>query len=199
MTSGRTSWQWTDENTALLVELWAEGHSAAQIATHLGGITRSGVLGKVNRMGLPRRRDPSKPRIPYHVTRKPKRPVPRRRRSDGTFRLALPDAAPAFAPEPTSFTVDVWCPLPGSHPVTLDRLTGCKWPVSDPFAPAGSIDLFCNCAQVEGKPYCPEHTARSTGQGTRSEQAAVKVAATISRLETRRGEQAAERRWDRAA
>lgn len=46
---------WTTEREQRLAKLWAEGLSASQIATRLGGITRNGVIGKVHRMGLPRR------------------------------------------------------------------------------------------------------------------------------------------------
>src|SRR3954471_22560081 len=43
---------WTDERVELLKKLWAEGLSASQIATELGGITRNAVVGKVHRLGL---------------------------------------------------------------------------------------------------------------------------------------------------
>jgi GcrA cell cycle regulator len=62
---------------------------------------------------------------------------------------------------PVKFTAGVWAPLRGSHPVTIDAVTGCRWPVSDPFAPRGSIDLFCNCTVLAGRSYCAEHHARS--------------------------------------
>ena len=43
---------WTDERVARLSKLWAEGLSASQIATDLGGVTRNAVIGKVHRLGL---------------------------------------------------------------------------------------------------------------------------------------------------
>ena len=43
---------WTDERVARLSKLWAEGLSASQIATELGGVTRNAVIGKVHRLGL---------------------------------------------------------------------------------------------------------------------------------------------------
>jgi len=44
---------WTAEKTASLAEMWAAGHSASQIATELELPSRSAVIGKVRRMGLP--------------------------------------------------------------------------------------------------------------------------------------------------
>ena len=51
MTFGSTS-PWTDEATELLRALVSEGFSAGQIAKEIPGTTRSGVVGKVHRMGL---------------------------------------------------------------------------------------------------------------------------------------------------
>lgn len=45
---------WTDEQTSLCRKLWGEGHSAAQIARAIGGVTRNAVIGKVHRLGLAR-------------------------------------------------------------------------------------------------------------------------------------------------
>ncbi|MGZ5850479.1 MAG: GcrA family cell cycle regulator, partial [Methyloceanibacter sp.] len=43
---------WNDERVELLKKLWAEGLSASQIASRLGGVTRNAVIGKVHRLGL---------------------------------------------------------------------------------------------------------------------------------------------------
>ena len=43
---------WTDERVELLKKLWAEGLSASQIATQLGGVSRNAVIGKVHRLKL---------------------------------------------------------------------------------------------------------------------------------------------------
>lgn len=55
---------WSEERTALLRKLWAEGLSASQIARQLGGVTRNAVIGKVHRLGLAGRATPSKPPKP---------------------------------------------------------------------------------------------------------------------------------------
>lgn len=46
---------WTPDREALLKILWAQGLSASQIAKRLGGVTRSAVIAKRDRMGLPGR------------------------------------------------------------------------------------------------------------------------------------------------
>ena len=43
---------WTDDRVATLRKMWADGNSASQIATALGGVTRNAVIGKVHRLGL---------------------------------------------------------------------------------------------------------------------------------------------------
>jgi GcrA cell cycle regulator len=43
---------WTDDRVLKLRTMWADGHSASQIATALGGVTRNAVIGKVHRLGL---------------------------------------------------------------------------------------------------------------------------------------------------
>ena len=45
---------WTTKRVERLANLWAEGHSARQIAERLGGVTRNAVIGKVNRLNLQR-------------------------------------------------------------------------------------------------------------------------------------------------
>ena len=43
---------WTAEHIELLKKLWTNGETAAAIAAHLGGMSRSAVLGKVFRLRL---------------------------------------------------------------------------------------------------------------------------------------------------
>ena len=52
---------WTEERVSELKKLWAEGHSASQIAKRLGSVTRNAVIGKVHRLGLSGRATPSRP------------------------------------------------------------------------------------------------------------------------------------------
>lgn len=52
---------WDDpRNIDLLKAMWLEGASASEIANAIGqGVTRNGVIGKVHRMKLPKRKQPS--------------------------------------------------------------------------------------------------------------------------------------------
>lgn len=52
---GALSFDWSDEAVARLKRLWADGHSASQIAGEIGGITRNAVISKVHRLKLPPR------------------------------------------------------------------------------------------------------------------------------------------------
>src|SRR5262245_27876354 len=69
---------WSELKEAELRQLWATGASASDIAKQLGdGIGRCAVLGKVNRLGLSRRKAPQ-PRKPRNQTVKRGRPILRR-------------------------------------------------------------------------------------------------------------------------
>ena len=50
---------WTQDRIELLTKLWAEGLSAAEIGKKLD-ITKNSVVGKVHRLGLPKRQSPIK-------------------------------------------------------------------------------------------------------------------------------------------
>lgn len=63
---------WSEERTALLRKLWAEGLSASQVAKQLGGVTRNACIGKIHRIGLAGRATPSRPaKRPVHRWRIP--------------------------------------------------------------------------------------------------------------------------------
>ncbi len=69
---------WTEERVAELKKLWAEGHSASQIAKRLGSVTRNAVIGKVHRLGLSGRATPSRPvKRPPRLARPKPQQVPR--------------------------------------------------------------------------------------------------------------------------
>lgn len=131
---------WTDERVASLTKLWAEGLSGSEIATQLGGITRNSVIGKVHRLGLPKREDdraqPALPKKPRTFRTKPK--------FNGHVELGF-EFEPI--PEPT--------PDIATSPVTLLDLTDdtCRWPYGDP----GTPDFhFCGGQSLDG-PYCTRH------------------------------------------
>lgn len=175
--------EWTEARIEQLKSLWADGLSCTQIATAMGGTTRNAVIGKVHRLKLSQRRlarrsGPLKQRPPL-TPRPPKarvRPAPKPSEKPRQIK-------PVTAHEPFEFSVSAWQPLSGSAPVTLEHMTGCKWPVGEAPNIVSASSLFCNCSPVEGKPYCLEHAERARGKGTVMEQKAVKEARTTARRE----------------
>lgn len=165
---------WTDERVEQLKQLWAEGLSASQIASKMGGVTRNAVIGKVHRLGLSGRATPAKPQLPRKVEKQetPKRPL--ELRETPKFQPIMPE--PDFL-EPLV--------LDTGDKATVSTLSKnmCRWPVGDP----SSDDFhFCGQAAATGKPYCAYHahmafqpsgTTRKTGTNNNVQIAAPKRAA----------------------
>jgi GcrA cell cycle regulator len=148
----------------MLKQLWAEGLSASQIASRMGGVTRNAVIGKVHRLNLSGRapqprnnvpRAPRKPREPSHPGRGtglPSLPTAGNSALKPMMRAEIqprPVATPA--PEPVRLVE-----LPKGGRVTILHLSDktCKWPIGDP----GNDDFcFCGHGPREGSPYCEYH------------------------------------------
>ncbi|WP_207747539.1 GcrA family cell cycle regulator [Pelagibacterium limicola] len=149
---------WTEGRVKTLAHMWAEGLSAAEIAAHLGGVTRMAVIGKVHRLKLPKRAAAQS--------------TPKRKRSEiARKRPARPQAASVAAKPVAQKTPRgikqactdaegirllrsaAWAPLHGTAPVPLLERTGCCWPVD---GPAGET-LFCNAARDGHHTYCATH------------------------------------------
>ncbi len=135
---------WNDERVELLKRFWAEGLSASQIASKMGGVTRNAVIGKVHRLGLSGRAAPAKPQ----------------RGCDHVSEVVEP--APAvFARKATHSIIDepeFVAPviLSTGDMTTVATLKGnmCKWPIGDP---AKDDFHFCGQSAPTGKPYCAYH------------------------------------------
>lgn len=148
---------WTEDRVEVLKKLWAEGHSASQIAKELGGVTRNAVIGKVHRLGLSGRATPSRP-----VKRPPRlaRPKPRLQ-PDGSVITPKPSrVAMIDAPLRTAEKAAMVAALPpqmladGEAATILTlRDSMCKWPIGDPADPKFA---FCGRKSSAG-PYCEEH------------------------------------------
>jgi GcrA cell cycle regulator len=125
---------WTYERCEMLRRLWAEGLSASAIAEQLGA-TRSGVLGKVMRLGLTHRRSsefkPGPPR-PKAIAR----------------RVVTQEKKPPAPPEPE---LEPQPPKPRRLTLLQLREHHCRWPVEDnPFR-------FCGAYRSSGETYCAYH------------------------------------------
>ena len=145
---------WTDERVELLKKLWQDGLSASQIAGELGGVTRNAVIGKVHRLGLSGRGQPTssikRARRPRQ-TSAPRRP--RRMTSIGNAALKLDvDAAPEHYMQPREVVV-----IPIAKKLSIEMLTEktCKWPIGDP---THDDFHFCGHDSNEGAPYCKYHS-----------------------------------------
>ena len=150
---------WTSDRTELLKKLWADGLSATQIATKIGEVTRSAVIGKVHRLGLPGRRSGTPrirrsrpgPCIPVHslasIDRRTPKPVTRARPARRTppWQARRKPALPPLEAAPEGL-------------VTTETLTeaSCRWPEGDPKLPGFH---FCGRQRAAGMPYCAHHAA----------------------------------------
>jgi GcrA cell cycle regulator len=141
---------WTDERVELLKKLWTDGLSASQIAAELGGVTRNAVIGKVHRLGLSGRGQPTS------SIKRQRRTHPsgvrRVRQMISVGNLALkPDAMAEAEYQPRR---NVVVPIPLKLSIFQLTEKTCKWPLGDP----GQEDFhFCGHDSLENIPYCEYH------------------------------------------
>ncbi|WP_377297501.1 GcrA family cell cycle regulator [Rhizobium sp. SGZ-381] len=162
---------WTDERVERLKRLWAEGLSASQIATQLGGVSRNAVIGKVHRLNLPGRakaggtqatartapakRTTSAPRAPNFAARTPAG-APTRTVTRPLGATLVTEEVEAEAAEPAEFKAPSNVVVPMSRKLSLTDLTErtCKWPMGDPL----KDDFhFCGSESADTSPYCKYH------------------------------------------
>ncbi|MGB0681504.1 MAG: GcrA family cell cycle regulator [Magnetovibrionaceae bacterium] len=150
---------WNATRVNALIALWNEGISTSEIGNRLG-VTKNAVVGKVHRLGLPKRQSPIRtssggPAKPRAKAAKPKTRA----------KVASPSASPSaphHAPTPKR------SPQPSAQKRTLaeadaqavgveltDLKSGmCCWPIGEP----GTEEFkFCGNSAVEGRPYCEAH------------------------------------------
>jgi len=135
---------WDEERVEQLKQLWAEGLSASQIASKMGGVTRNAVIGKVHRLGLSGRATPAKPQRGRTYD------APKEEAKPGL--TAHPEPAPAIS-EP-EFTTPLVLSTGDRTTVATLKNNMCKWPVGDP---ASDEFHFCGQSTSTGKSYCPYH------------------------------------------
>lgn len=147
---------WTEDRVDVLKKLWAEGHSASQIAKQLGGVTRNAVIGKVHRLGLSGRATPSRPvkRPPRLARPKPQFTSVEKVTTNQRPAAILSDKAVAAA-EKAAMAALPPMPLTDGEAATILTLRDsmCKWPIGDPADPAFA---FCG-RKAECGPYCKDH------------------------------------------
>ncbi len=145
---------WTDDRVEVLRKLWLDGHSASQIAAELGGVTRNAVIGKVHRLGLSGRGQPTSTIKRQRRARRSVSGVNRTRRTLSVGATALKaDYVNAIATDLRPLD-DIVVPI--AKRLTIDHLTDktCKWPNGDP----GHDDFhYCGHDSLESGPYCEYH------------------------------------------
>lgn len=160
---------WTDDRVEILKKLWAEGLSASQIATQMGGVTRNAVIGKVHRLGLSGRATPTKPsRGIENVPSVPHTP----KLLDDKLDIKPILADPAFS---TPIILDT------GDKTTLPTLSKnmCKWPNGDP---ASDDFHFCGQPSPSGRSYCAYHAQMAFQPSHKRERAPVqKMALPVSK------------------
>lgn len=153
---------WTDERVSLLKKLWGEGHTAAEIAKELGGVTRNAVIGKAHRLKLSNRVSPiQQNRTPANKN------VARKKAPNEKVKVA-----PA-APRPVAKTLSRPAPVYKEPEVRAEDLYSlmdlqprmCRWPSGDP-----KEDNFGFCGErvVPGLPYCECHAKVAYQAATRN-------------------------------
>jgi len=137
--------EWNDERTALLTRLWREGHSAAQVARQLQGVSRSAVIGKVHRLGIAGRDLPTAPRGLGARQRSAARAATSTVRRCGDVRAPRAPKPPpyvAFEANPTATLITL-----ADH--------GCRWPIGEP----DQADFgFCGRLRAGRGSYCQGHS-----------------------------------------
>lgn len=167
---------WTDERVERLKKLWADGRSASFAAKELGGdqLTRSAVLGKIHRLGLPPRAadvkvmnwtQANRAKAQTQAKRQPGTPNVRKT----TFNTHPADRKPTlvFNTHPgadATHGIERAPTIPQPEPTAGLRTTltvafrgECKWPMSG----EGAEMTLCGCRAVPERPYCLAHEAKS--------------------------------------
>lgn len=152
---------WTAENVETLKSLWAQGESAGTIARRLG-CSRSAVIGKKDRLGLPWRATATRTKAGRRRKRPSQARQPRPEQPPTIPSFPLPSERPRHgAPDPLKLGV-------------LDLTTSsCRYPIGDP----QHTDFgFCGHERLAGMPYC-EHHARQCFPAVEARHAAIERAA----------------------
>jgi len=154
---------WTDERIEALRKLWAEGMSASQIATALGGVSRNAVIGKIHRLGLSgrvktargssgsRRSGGAGPSCGGSSAQ------PRVMAVGSTVVRVAEREAPAPQEAPVRRPAEV-VPLRGGVTLLELRTASCRWPLGDP---SDADFRFCGARTSEGDTYCAAHAERA--------------------------------------
>lgn len=148
---------WTDERVSVLKKLWGEGHTAAEIAKQLGGVTRNAVIGKAHRLKLSNRVSPiQQNKKPANANKRiEKKPVEKAK----TVTVKTKEAVSKVVVEEKKVNPEDLYSLMDLQP------RQCRWPSGDP----KEKDFgFCGEKSMAGLPYCAEHAKVAYQASTRN-------------------------------
>ncbi len=176
--------EWNEDVIGRLRELWAEGHSTAEIGRRLG-VSKNAIVGKAHRLELPAR--PSPIRRENSEPNAERRAPPRRVEGPTLPPLASSGETPASVQPVAAAVVIVSPPIPVAivavvepampppvqpklappRPVQVaqprlqpvaarpyGRVVTCCWPIGEP---GTKTFRFCDDRSEPGKPYCDDH------------------------------------------
>lgn len=155
---------WTEERVSLLRRLWGEGHTAAEIAKQLGGVTRNAVIGKAHRLKLSNRVSP------IQQNKKPANKNVERKSVKRTVSSASPLPVPTKssakkAPTSVQETAEIQNESGKLYSMMELKPRMCRWPCGDP----QSTDFgFCGDPAIPGLPYCEKHAKMAYQASTRN-------------------------------
>ena len=141
---------WTDDRVSLLRKLWGEGHTAAEIAKELGGVTRNAVIGKAHRLKLSGRVSP--------IQQNNKKPAERK----SVDRQVV---ANIQTPKQDTSQVKKVSAKPKVCNLMDLKPRACRWPMGDPREENFG---FCGETSMPGLPYCAEHAKVAYQAATRN-------------------------------
>lgn len=169
---------WSPDHDALILTKWAEGHSAAEIVSSFAAIgvtrTRSGIIGRLQRIGAPKRDDQVRYLNQARASTRnaiarakdaPKPPKPPRQHRPGVVfgpvNILDKDATEKAitnahrSGKTIEARVNEGCGVesPNARPFIEVPRGACRWPLSE----KPNLMACCNPVAVEGKPYCTGH------------------------------------------
>ncbi len=145
---------WTDDRVDILKKLWGDGHTAAEIAKKLGGVTRNAVIGKAHRLKLSNRVSPiqqNKKPANKNIEQKLVKKVSSNSNVAKVSAVSAKKSAPVISGELYSL-MDL-------------KPRMCRWPSGDPREENFG---FCGDTTISGIPYCEEHAKLAYQAATRN-------------------------------
>ncbi len=151
---GGLKMSWTEDRVSILTKLWGDGHTAAEIAKKLGGVTRNAVIGKAHRLKLSNRVSP---------IQQNKKPANKNIERIVTIKQKISTAKSITPVTPVIKTKPI---LSGNNYNLMDlKPRMCRWPSGDP---KENEFGFCGDKTISGIPYCAEHAKVAYQAATRN-------------------------------